>query len=229
MSDTATTHALTVTVSADVLSQQEQWMRGRATLLDQAAVVTRVEDDEQLSFAGHVQTAIAKHIKALEAERKRVTRPIDDVKREIMKQEKGLRADLEHHLARIKALNDDYATRQAAAAAEERRRQEEALNQQRLAAAAEQQRVTEMFGDGAVLRDVPVAVPEPVAEKPRTDGARIVKRWMWVVMRPELVPSEYLSVDEAKVRAHVQYCERMGREPEIPGVSFSAKMSVESK
>lgn len=228
MSNT-TTQTLTVTVSADVLSQQEQWMRGRTALLDQAAVVTRVEDDEQLSFAGHVQTAIAKQIKALEAERKRVTRPLDEVKREIMQQEKTLRSPLEQQLHRIKRLNDDYATRQAAAAAEERRRQEEALNQQRLAAAAEQERVTEMFGAGAVLRDAPVAAPEPVPDKPRTDGARIVKRWMWMVMRPELVPSEYLSVDETKIRAHVHYCERMGREPEIPGVSFSAKMSVESK
>lgn len=221
---------IVIEARGDVLSRAEKWMSERDSILEKSAIVTIVDSPERLEAASTVQTAIAKHIKALEKERKDATTPLDSVKKQIMDQEKQLRANLESELSRLKKMNDAYATYLAIEAEQERQRI--AAEERRIAeeSAAKAERAREIFGE-----DVCIAEPEPAPfvaappEKVKLAGARTVKRWEFVVFDTSMVPSDYLIVDDAKVRAHIKHAEAMDRDPNIPGIRFSAKISVESK
>lgn len=217
----------TITVSSDALSRSEQWMREREALLKQAPGITAVATQSQLDESTQIRNAIRAHIKALEGERKRVTAPLDAMKREIMAQEKDLRAPLETEGARLQRLNNEYATRLAAEAAAERQRQQAELERQRLAAAEAEAKTRELFGDEAAEDPVPEPPPPPPPEKPKAAGGRVVKRWTFEVTDPRALPREYLTVNEPAIRAHIQFATKTGADPEIPGVRFQAHMSVE--
>jgi hypothetical protein len=223
--------ALIINVRSDELARRTEWIKERDRLLGIAALVTGVENQEQLDASGQIQTAASKHIKLLDKERKAVTGPIDAVKKQIMAQEKEMRATLEIELGRVKGLNDTYATKLAIEAEQERRRQQEEAERQRMEEARQQQEAAELFGDDATLTAPvePAPAPAPIQQPPKLSGNRTRKRFSFTVINPRQVPDEYKIVDEKKIRAHIAFCEKMENDPSIPGVTFDARISVESK
>ena len=219
----------TITVSSDALSRSEQWMREREALLASAPRIVAITCQDDLDQCARLKNAIRTHIKTLETERKRVTAPLDDMKKEIMVQEKVLRAQLETEMNRLSKLSNSYATRLAADAEEVRRHQAAELERQRMAAAEAEAQTRELFGDEATLEPAPVAPPPPPPppEKPKAAGGRVVKRWTFTVTDPRALPREYLTVNESAIRAHIQFAKKTGADPEIPGVRFQKHMSVE--
>lgn len=222
---------ITVTASSDALAKANQWIAERDELLQSAGIVTVVDNDDRLNASGDIQTKIAKHIKALEKERKRHTEPLDKVKKEIMAQEKELRRNLESERARLKKMNDAYATKKAMEAEAARRAAEEEQRRIAMEQAEKQAKAEELFGEGVEVEATVATVPaEPLPpEKVKTDSNRMVKRWSFTVADIRKVPAEFLSLDEAKVRAFVKYQQSQEKDPEVPGLTFTYTMSVESK
>lgn len=219
-----------VAIIGNELAKESAWIASREIILRNASEIKLVENDYELRAAGNLQTTIAKHIKALNTERLNLTRRLDAIKKDIMNQEREMCAELSAELDRVKRLNDAYATRIAAEAAAERRRIQEEIDARNRAAAEAQLEAQEAFGDGVVVEPEPEPEPTPVmAKKPKLDANRIVKRWTFTIIDLKSVPREFLIANEPAIRAHVAYCDKIGRDPEIPGVSFQVRMSVESR
>jgi hypothetical protein len=217
----------TITVSSDALERAGRWIQRRDSLLACAPSLQMVTTPAEAAEAAELANAMRQCIADLESERKKVTSPLDRMKKEIMAQERSLRADLETERARLKRLTDQYATRLAAEREAEARRQREAEEAARMEAAKRAAEIEELFGAEAdePAPEMPAATPPP--DKLRVEGARVVERWSHWVQDASRVPREYLSVDDAKIRAYLGYCKRMEIKPEIPGVVFEKRMSVE--
>jgi hypothetical protein len=221
---------MTITVSSDALAKAHAWIGKRDTLLAQSAIVNVVDNDERLNASGEIQTQISKHIKALEKERKVHTEPLDAVKKEIMAQERELSNNLNAELNRLKGLNNAYATKVAMEAQAEQRRRDDEARRAAMEAAAAQQKAEDIFGPGVEVAVTEAAPPPPApAEKVQTSANRMVKRWAHQLTDINKVPREFLSLDDAKVRAFVKYQQSQGNDPKIDGLAFTFTMSVESK
>lgn len=204
-------------IRGDVLARREDWIAERDSILAVAGEVREVADDKALDRAGSIYTEARRHAKALETERLKVTQPLDAVKKQIMADEKAMRAALESEAARLKALCDAYATRKAQEAADARMAQAEAE--------AEADRVASVFGAAATVGmggGAAVAMARPSAN-------RMVERWAFAVRDPAAVPREFLSVDESKIRAWTAGQVKLGITPRLPGVEFVKSVSVEAK
>lgn len=215
----------------DVLMRLSEWTGKRTELLQSAAAMKTVETDRDLDATGALQTLIGKHIRDLETERKRVTAPIDKLKKDIIDQEKDMRAGLEVEHARLKRLNDAYATRKAIEAEAERKRLRLEEEHRRMIEAEKQMAAQELFGPETVIEPTPAPViaPAPIQDRAQLSNNRTVKRWSYQVIDAQLVPREYLCLEERKVRGYIAYCEKMGTDPVIPGIQFEARMSVEGR
>lgn len=222
------TEIITANVSSDALAKKHEWITERDALITQSAEVAKVDSDADVNMAGALQTKMSKHIKELEKERKAVTAPLDAVKKEIMAQEKELRAKLLAERDRLKALNDAYATKLYEAEQARKREAEEQARLQAMRDAEELQKASEAFGE-----DVQVAVTEAPQiaepEKVKMSGNRTVKRWSFEMVDSSMVPTDYLVLNDKAVRAYIKMAESMDKEPDIPGIKFTARISVESK
>ena len=100
-----------------------------------------------------------------------------------------------------------------------------------MAEAAKQSAMEELFGPETVIKPtaVPVIAHLPVVDKVQLSSNRTVKRWSYQVLDAQLIPRDYLCLEERKVRGYIAYCEKMGTDPVIPGIQFEARMSVEGK
>lgn len=225
------TKALTpIQANPRALGEKTEWLIQRDDLLEKAQAVNEVSSPEALDASGAIQTAISKHIKALEQERKSATAPIDAVKKAIMAHEKELRADLEKELYRIKKMNDAYATELERQRQAEIRRREEEEYQRRMAEAERTAKAKELFGDEAEAR--PLTEPdiiEPEPEKVKTSANKTVTRWSFQIIDAAAIPPDFTAPDEKKIRAHMLYKTKIGETPEIPGVNFTSRQSIESR
>lgn len=209
----------------DALARCTAWLATRDELVAEAAGVESVETDDALTAAGQLLTRLKRHAKELEGERKAVTQPLDDVKRQIMDQEKTMVADIDRETRRVKGLCDAYATRrareaEAARIEAQRRAAEEAVRREAAAA---------VFGESAVIQ---APAPSPVAPPPappKAAGSRMVTRYEFEVVAPALVPREFCVPDPKAIRAWMEFQVKTGRTPDMPGVRFTSRMSVESR
>ena len=209
-------------VSGDALAKSAKWIKERDDLIRKAFTVSKVESQEQLDEAGALYTAMSKHVKVLEKERKELTDPLNAVKKE-------LRANLEAERDRLKKLNDAYATKQEMEKEKARREAEAEARERAMKEAMEAEEARALFGD-----EVQMAEPEPVVEAyvpepEKLSGNRVVKRWEFSMSDSSMVPTDYLVLNEKAVRAFIKMQESMGKDPVLPGIKFSARMSVESK
>lgn len=207
------------------LEKESKWLANRGKLLEDARGITTVNNDNELQVSGAVQTRIQKHVKALEKHRKELTEPLDALKKQIMAQEKDMKASLETEALRLKAMNDSYATRMYEAQEAARKAAQQAAAEVTMSA---QQEAENIFGAGVVF-DESFTPPVPEVVKPTTTTNRTVIRWEFEVVDPNQVPREFLSVDESKIRKYRDYQVQIGNTPEIPGVKFDKKVSVESR
>lgn len=122
------------------------------------------------------------------------------------------------------------------AAQEQARRAEEA----RLAAEAKKQAEERAMAEAAALEkqgdketakaivEEAIAAPPPVVQlaAPKMSGFSTKQTWAFKVVAPELVPREYMTVDEKKIRKVVQ---ALGMSAKIPGVQVYAETVVSAR
>lgn len=230
------------------------WMTKSAEAVSAAKDITAVDDDAGLERAGRVQTDLSKLIKDIETQRMNITRPLDGLKKSIMDKAAELTSPLNAELARVKALNTVYATRKSQEAEAERKRllkiqQDEAAakvkaDQEREATA--QSAASSVFGAAAKADTSepqplpvdpfapPVGVPTiiPRATAPKSSANAFTEVWKFEVLDEKLVPREFLSVDETKIRAMLNYKKSLKCAVEdvvIPGVRVYKETSVRAR
>lgn len=245
-----------ITIRGDALALRTQWIAERDEMLAEAAGVTHVEAAPELQTAGSLLAKLKGHRKALEAERKAVTAPIDNAKAQIMAQERELAAALEAETARVKALCDSYATREAARVeairqeearklreAEEKRAREEAEARRKAAeemakanaeerariAQEEAARQAKAAAERAAEEAAARAKAAAAPKAPTTTANRIVTRWTVEVVDPLAVPKAFCTPDVTRIRQYMQTCVDAGQTPEMAGVRFVRTESVESR
>lgn len=175
------------------------WTQAKASCLITASAITAVTNDQQLEEAGAVQTVISKLIKKLETERKLVTSPLDDAKKQIMAEEKKLAKPLQDELARLKVLTSAYATECARRIEEERRAAE--LAERRAAEAALAAEEEDPYGFNTPATTPVTPLPTFISSMPTTTSNRMVEKWGFEVIDANAVPKELCSPDERKIRA----------------------------
>ena len=252
--NTETTPASTAVVALSGKSLQElqaAWIATRnATLID-AAKVVKVDNAEELSVAGAVEAQAKKLIKQLGEERMKITKPIDDIKKQIMDAEKVMIAKLDTEARRINSMMSAYATKQMLAEREAQRKREQEERDRAEAAAAEAARIEheaaqaqalaeETFGPGAVAKSVaePVQVEKvfvPVTtyvEPPRTSTNSFGMVFKFEVTDPSKVAREFLSVDDSKIREFLAYRKKQGDTAKtlvLDGIRVWEEASVKSR
>jgi hypothetical protein len=216
---------LNAVIPADVLTP---WIAERDALVTRAKSVVIVNSDTDLETAGEVQTYISKALKKLETERKTVTGPLDDAKKQIMAQEKKLAKPLADELTRLKTLTSAYATECARRIEEERRRREE---EERKAAEAAVAIEDNPFAPIAPS-PAPTAAPMPMPTMPKTSSNRMVERWDFAIVDANSVPRELCSPDEKKIRAFLAARKAEGYKADqisVKGLKISATVQVQSR
>lgn len=244
-------------VSSDALTKQAAWIAKRDGILERASKISAVTSDADLEMSGWVQSQMSALTKEIEKARMEVTRPLDDVKKSIMAQEKEMCARLTTEFDRVKRLNVAYATKKQQEAEAEQRRidainranaereaAEQAKREQeaREEAARKQAAAQTLFGAGAVVdavqpEPVPVSAPPaakivPQATAPRTASNSFVTVFKFEVIDASAVPRELCTVDDAKIRAAIQYHKTMGRRADeivIAGVRVYAETNVSAR
>lgn len=214
--------------------QAVDWIAERDALVAKAKDVKNVTNADEFESAGAIQAKGQKLIKKLENTRKEVTGPLDEIKKQIMAQEKAMRKDIETEVARIQRLTSAYATEQARKAEEERRRIEEAERKAAEAqVAAEAAAAADPFGFNAPAAPVVTPViPVATVHKAHSTSNRVVEKWDFTVVDANAVPREFLSVDETKIRAFLQAKKAEGYKADqvvINGLKISATMQVYSR
>ena len=211
-----------------VIEPSKEWIERRDSSLAMAATFDTIESGSQAEAAMQIVAEMGKLGKALKEARLKVTRRYDEAKRKVMNHEKELALTIDAERDRLKAIATKYITEQKRIQAEERRRQEERAAQQAMDEAAMQDAAA-AFGFDVEAMSARTAVDIPAKAEAKVAGARVVTRYDWEVMNPAEVPHELCSVDPRKVRAHIDYCRKMGRHIAIPGIMITARESVESR
>ena len=211
-----------------------EWIADRDALVEQAKQIVQVTNEAEFETAGAIQSKGTKLIKKLENTRKEVTAPLDEIKKQIMAQEKTLRSGIEAEVARIKTLTNAYATEQARKAEEERRRIEEAERKAAEAqVAAEAAAAADPFGFNAPVAPVATPyIPQATVKKAHSANNRVVEKWDFTVIDTNAVPREFLSVDETKIRTFLAAKKAEGYKADqlvVPGLKISASMQVCSR
>lgn len=193
------------------------WRGTAAQLVAEARQIPTVRTQDDMETAGEIQQRLTKHIKALEAERMALTRPLQQLCKDLIAQEKEMTAEVVAEKQRLAKANSTFATWLD----EEQQR----IRREALQAAAEQQ----MAMDEGELEDTAPVVEVPAAHKPTTGSTATVETYTWDVIDESQVPREFLRVDERKLNAHRDYCRKLGVTPSVAGVRFVRQLTVRSR
>lgn len=200
------------------ITPKEAWIEARDAAMQSAASISEVKSDLEFDKATSVVARLGDLRKELEAERKQVTAPIDKLKKGIMEQEKVLAANIEGERERLRVLASRYATER------EKERQKQLEQQQQWQAEDEMSR--QMFGGGTTLPAVEVDA------RLRSSTARQVVVYSFEVTDPSKLDRKFLSPDEKKIRAFVQYLKAQGVDPDTvsePGLVIRKEIRIDSK
>lgn len=220
------------------------WSAARDALISRMGGITEVANDGDLEIATRADADAKKLLRALETARKEVTSKLDAVKKGIMAQQKQLSETLVNEEARINRLCVAYATEKERQRQEELRRIEAERQRQAEAAAAAAAAAAstddptspdyDPFG-AAATEVAPPAEPiivQTTVQRPHSDAASFVKLYKFEIIDESAVPRQYLSVDEKRIRAFLDFQKSQGVAAEdivIPGVRVFAEMSVRSR
>ena len=105
-----------------------------------------------------------------------------------------------------------------------RREAEKIEEERRLAAAIEAEKAGSQEEAMAIL-DEPVFVPPPLIEKtvPKIAGQTMVASWKWKLVNIDLVPRQYLTLDEIAVNGAARSLKERAK---IPGIEFYCEQSM---
>lgn len=180
-----------------------EWMEQRENVVRTAGAITSVTRQIDLDSATEADAAIKSLLKELEKKRKAVTSKLDAAKKQIMAQEKELAEPLTKQHERLEGMINGYVAEQM----RKRREQEEAA-QRAIAESAVQADADDPFGVGAA--PAPAPVPFVATEAPKSDSATFVERIAFEVVNEAEVPRQFLSVDDKKIRAYLEYQKKLG-------------------
>ena len=211
------------------------WMQARQLALQAAETITAIETDLDYGQAGEAINAFSHLIKDLEVERKKLTAPIDAVKKEIMAQEKELAAPMAAEQNRLRALANAYATKKAAEREAALKAAQEAAAEAAARRAAMEEEAAQAFGGASVVPEpaegqaVAPFVPEAA---PKSASIRQVAVYTYEIVDASKLDRKFLSVDESKIRAFCNYLKQMGVDPatvEEPGLVIKKEIRIDSK
>lgn len=168
-----------------------------------------VHSHETAELAGAAVEWSHGQIKALTEARDEMLAPVRETERRIRAFFAAPLAALEAAKAHAKGSLAGYL--QAAA-----RANAEAMT--RAAEAAREGRADEAREEAQAL--IPIVVPASVT---------IVERWVFRVIAPEMVPRDFLTVDERKIRAYLAKTGKGEVPTPVPGVAFSLETSARAK
>lgn len=203
---------LTADQSVAALAPERETLLARVTNL-------KIRDQGAYSEAAGWLKSIKGFLKSIEDARTRITKPINDSLREVNAQAKEAAAPFVESEAKIKKAMIAYSDEQDRLAREEQRRQNEIAEKERRrlqeiadrAAAKGQETKAEQFQERAQ------AVTAPIAQQaaPKVAGIAIPKVWVFEITDEDLIPREYLVVDETRIRRVVT---ALKGDTNIPGV-----------
>lgn len=153
--------------------------------------------------------------KLIEKKRKEMVKPFNETVREINNYAKGLVQNLPDEILRVKGLVQDFQEELNAKEAEK----EKKLEEERLAALKKkedsgEQSLEDMMNDSLVSHDIEKEEDVPVkVEKTHVKGMK--KVWTHEVVDSNLIPQDYMVIDEKAIRAAIKAGVR-----EIPGLKI---------
>lgn len=222
--------------------EAKEWIAKRDALAARGKAITQVTNDDELEVAGKFEADCKKQIKALSEMRLKLTRPLDEAKKEICAKEKELAKILDTEQKRVNVMTTAYANELARRAEQERLAAEAAERAAAEAAvaaeeaAAQAQQANAMFGlDAATPSPAPAPViPTPVVTTtgPHTTSNRFVEKWDYQITDPNAVPRELCSPDESKIRALMLAKKSEGYKAAqivVAGIKFTSAMQVYSR
>ncbi len=200
-----------------------------APQVGQASVVAEVKITTAAQFtdAGNWLRTIKGLRAKIEAARVRITQPMNQALRAVNEQAREQDAPLLTAETKIKRGMGEYTAeqdrlrREEQRKADERARKEQGALQAKAATAAAKGK-TERAPE---LQHAASTVVAPVIQRepPKVAGIVMREAWKFEVTDPALVPREYLSVDEKKIRAVVQ---ALKGDAKIPGVRVYSEQQV---
>ena len=191
---------------------------------ERESLLARVSNLRILDQNGYTEAAgwlksIKGFLKSIEDARTRITKPINDSLREVNAQAKEAAAPFLESEAKIKRAMIAYSDEQDRLQREEQRRLNEAAEKERLrlqeiadrAAAKGQTNKAEQFEERAQA----VTAPVVQTQAPKVAGVSIPKVWTFEITDEDVIPREYLVVDESRIRRVVT---ALKGDTKIPGV-----------
>ena len=196
-----------------VVSIAPQWFDDRDKLVATCQSI-EVKDQDSFTMAEIGLKRITASANEIEKQRKTITKPIDDAKKQVMAMVAEAVAPLESEKDRLKSEMSEFIKAQEKARAEA-----EEAKAQAAADAAE----NDPFG-GSFDPAQAVAVIQPTAVQ--RIATAVKKIWRFEITEPALVPREFCMPDERLIREFVQR-EKVGAA--IPGVRTWEDTDVRSR
>jgi hypothetical protein len=190
----------------------------RETLLARVASL-KIRDQSGYTEAAAWLKSIKGFLKAIEDARTRITKPINDSLREVNAQAKEAAAPFLESEQKIKRAMIVFSDEQDRIAREEQRRQNElaAKEQARLKEIADRAAAKGQTVKAEQFEERAQAVMSPIVQTaaPKVAGVSIPKVWTFEITDEDLIPREYLIVDESRIRRVVT---ALKGDTKIPGV-----------
>ena len=189
----------------------------------------KINNDDDQQRALEVLPSIQEKLKLINETFDPIVKKAHEAHKEALKQKKT-HADPLENAKRIIGRKVGAYQQEQERKAEEKRRLEQAELQKRaeeeaLQAAEELESVGDTEAAEMVLETPVVAQAAPVKEAPKVSGIAVKKTWKFRVKNPNLIPREYLTIDEKKIGGIVR---AMKDQTNIPGVEvyFESKASA---
>jgi hypothetical protein len=203
---------LTTDQSVAALAPEREQLMTRVTNL-------KIRDQEGYSEAAGWLKSIKGFLKAIEDARTRITKPINESLREVNAQAKDAAAPFLEGETKIKRAMIAWSDEQDRLQREEQRRQNEAAakEQARLQEIADRAAAKGQTGKAEQFEERAQAVTAPIVQTqaPKVGGISIPKVWVFEITDEDLIPRDYLVVDETRIRRVVT---ALKGDTKIPGV-----------
>ncbi len=191
---------------------------------DRDSLTARAANLKIRDQAGYAEAAgwlksIKGFLKSIEDARTRITKPINESLREVNAQAKEAAAPFLESETKIKRAMIAWSDERDRLQREEQRRQNEIARkeQERLQEIADRAAAKGQTDKAEAFQERAQAVVAPVAQQaaPKVAGIAIPKVWVFEVTDEDLIPREYLVVDETRIRRVVT---ALKGDTKIPGV-----------
>lgn len=182
------------------ITLENEWFQKRDLMLAEAQGYT-IATAGNADSIGEAVAKLGKMASKIEAERKKLTAPFLTAQKTIKAVVDKATEPIACETMRLKALLSDFAEAERRRLFEESRKAE----MERLAREAEQaeqrRQEEELFGSSTA---VTVIEPEPAQQTaPKIDGVRLSKAVTFDVMDENLIPVQFMTFDQAKLRAWI--------------------------